>query len=103
MCEIDRQRLPPCPIKCGVPQGWILGPILFLLYFNDFENCLKRSKVINFADDTVVFLPGKTHLLIKKGLSFDLVNISNYFGENELVINLNQERQNQCYLLRVEG
>ena len=49
---------------------------------------MERSKVINFADDTVVFLPGKTHLEIEQGLNFDLVNISNYFYENELVINL---------------
>ena len=60
--------------------------VFIILY--DFENCLKRSKVINFADDTVVFLPGKTHLEIEQGLNFDLVNISNYFCDNELVINL---------------
>ena len=55
MSEIDSQRSTPCPINCGVPQGLILGLILFLLSFNDFESCLKRSKVKNFADDTVVF------------------------------------------------
>ena len=71
MCEIDSQRLLPCPIKCGVPQGSILGPILLLLYLNDFKNCLKCSNVVNFADETVVFLLGKTHLEIERGLNFD--------------------------------
>ena len=47
MCEINSQRLSPCPIKCGVPKGSILGSILFLLYFNEFENCLKCSKVLS--------------------------------------------------------
>ena len=65
MCKIDSQRSSPCLIKCGVSRSSILGLILFLLYFNDFEKCLKRSKVINFADETVVFLPGKTYLEIK--------------------------------------
>ena len=71
MCEIDSQTSLPCPIKCGVPQGSILGPILLLLYLNDFKNCLKRSNVINFADETMVFLLGKTHLEIEQGLNFD--------------------------------
>ena len=52
------------------------------------ENCLKRSKVINFSDDTVVFLPGKTYLEIEQSWNFDLINISNYFCKNELVLNL---------------
>ena len=53
---------------------------------------MKRSKVINFGDDTVVFLPGKTHLETEQGLNFDLINISNYFCENEPVINLKPGR-----------
>ena len=74
-------RSSPNPITYSVLQGLNLGPILFLLYFNDFENCLKRFKVIN------VFLPGSYHE-IEQSLNFQLNNISNYLRENELVIHL---------------
>ena len=46
-------------ITCGVPQGSVLGPLLFLVYVNDIANCLTHSKLISFADDTTVFFSSK--------------------------------------------
>ena len=47
-------------VTCGVSQGSILGPLLFLLYINDIENCVCNATVKLFADDTNLFVHGKT-------------------------------------------
>ena len=75
-------------VVCGVPQGSILGPLLFLLYFNDFEEHLQHVNVLNFADDTVIYFAAKSKSDVVSRLNEDLENMRKFFSANQLVINL---------------
>ena len=49
---INGEHSIPAKVVSGVPQGTVLGPVLFILYLNDLESCIKHSIVTSFADDT---------------------------------------------------
>ena len=49
---IDGQHSYPAKVISGVPQGTVLGPILFIIYLNDLQSCVKHSVISSFADDT---------------------------------------------------
>ena len=75
-------------VFCGVPQGSIIGPLLFLLFYNDFPSCLKHSKCVIYADDTVIYVPGKDMFVIESRLSADMERIMHWCTNNELILNL---------------
>ena len=76
------------PISSSVPQGSILGPLLFIIYINDFSKCLKYSNNLSFADDTTIILSAKSNnLLFQKG-NEELENINNWLITNKLSLNV---------------
>ena len=76
------------PVYTGVPQGSILGPLLFVLFFIDISSHLKYSKIVKYADGTVIFCENSRLPTIEHQLDEDLQNLNRWFEENKLLINL---------------
>ena len=79
-------------ITKGVPQGSILGPLLFSLYVNDFPKCLNHSSAIIFADDTSVFISNSNLTTMYQRANEDLNSIYNWLGANKLSINFTKTK-----------
>ena len=92
-----------CDITCGVPQGSVLGPILFLLFINDISNFTVVGCVLNmYVDDVIIYTSATSKDELEYRLQVCIDNISNWYRMNKLCIN-KIRRNLMSWLLEANG
>ena len=74
-------------VTCDVPQGSVLGPLLFICYINDITRVIRHSQYFLYADDLAIVVSGKDPIRISSLIQEDLNSISDWCFQNKLTIN----------------
>ena len=86
-CVINGHKSSLKTVYFGIPQGSFLGPLLFILYVNDFEQCLKKKHPKMYADDTSITCSGEDIYDLCKDLKAEIDNITGWLRQNKLSLN----------------
>ena len=90
MVKISDTTSAKLPITIGVPQGSILGPLLFILYLNDLPNALQKVFPVIFADDTNLFISDSNLERALHTFNNELLTLQKWFIANKLSLNINK-------------
>jgi len=85
---LNDNKSQPKIIECGVPQGSILGPLLFLIYINDLEKASSIIFFILFADDSNLFLSNSNFDTLVKLANEEMKKVMSWFEANKLSVNV---------------
>ena len=77
-------------IYYGVPQGSILGPLLFLIYINDIQYVTTNTELRLFADDTALFMHNRDLDILTENITHEMANVKDWFISNKLALSLNK-------------
>ena len=88
--SIDDAELSVLTITHGVPQGSVLGPLLFLIYINDLHSVVKHSAMYHFADDTNLLYLSSSLKQINKYINHDLKLIVHWLRANRISLNISK-------------
>ena len=83
-CSLNGKKSKKMEVTCGIPQGSCLGPLLFIVYLNDFERCLKYSKANIYADDTNIAIASNDKEKLVADAQAELHNIAEWMRLNKL-------------------
>jgi len=92
MVQVANQLSDYRSVTCGVPQGSILGPLLFLLFINDLPLCTDNVITDMYADDTTLYDINKSQQVIERNLSEALNRLSIWCRKNGMVINFDKTK-----------
>jgi exonuclease III len=87
-CSYNNLKSANLKINCGVPQGSILGPLLFIIYLNDLANISDKLSTILFADDSNVFIDGPDLTQVQNILNDEIPKLVDWLCANRLSLNI---------------